>query len=110
MSLDPLSHTPLGSTSATLASTPTASSSAPAALLGSPANLNLYQNGLASSGLDGVHAHGQEHGHGHANGHQHAQVKSTAESLPNMSDMDTKCGGCKAVIDQESGGVVVAFG
>lgn len=27
-----------------------------------------------------------------------------------MNGMDAKCGGCGLVIDQESGGVVVAFG
>lgn len=32
------------------------------------------------------------------------------ESLPNVGDMEAKCGGCHKVIDQESGGVVVAFG
>lgn len=32
------------------------------------------------------------------------------DSLPNLGDMDARCGGCQKVIDQESGGVVVAFG
>ncbi|WRT70298.1 uncharacterized protein IL334_007296 [Kwoniella shivajii] len=34
----------------------------------------------------------------------------TGDSLPNLGDMDAKCGGCHEIIDQESGGVVVAFG
>lgn len=32
------------------------------------------------------------------------------DSLPNLGEMDSRCGGCQKVIDQESGGVVVAFG
>ena len=42
----------------------------------------------------------------HTNGH----TSKPRESLPNLSDMDAKCGGCRKVIEQESGGVVVAFG
>ncbi|WWC71939.1 uncharacterized protein I206_105898 [Kwoniella pini CBS 10737] len=34
----------------------------------------------------------------------------TGDSLPNLGELDAKCGGCHEVIDQESGGVVVAFG
>ena len=37
------------------------------------------------------------------------QAKS-GDSLPNLGEMDSHCGGCQKVIDQESGGVVVAFG
>jgi hypothetical protein len=46
-----------------------------------------------------------------SNGHTH-QLASTkaAESLPNIGEMEARCGGCKDVIDQEGGGVVVAFG
>ncbi|WVQ67092.1 uncharacterized protein L199_005286 [Kwoniella botswanensis] len=42
-------------------------------------------------------------------GGEHATTK-TGDSLPNLGDLDAKCGGCHEVIDQESGGVVVAFG
>lgn len=67
---------------------PTASSSAPAA---------LAQDGPTVQAM--------------ANGHTH-QMASTkaAESLPNIGEMEARCGGCKGVIDQEGGGVVVAFG
>jgi hypothetical protein len=34
----------------------------------------------------------------------------TGEGVPNVADLDPTCGGCKKAIDQESGGVVVAFG
>jgi hypothetical protein len=37
-------------------------------------------------------------------------VKANGESIPNLGEMDAKCGGCAKVIDQDSGGVVVAFG
>ncbi|BEI94714.1 uncharacterized protein CcaverHIS019_0702950 [Cutaneotrichosporon cavernicola] len=30
--------------------------------------------------------------------------------MPSMNDLEAKCGGCKKTIDQENGGVVVAFG
>ncbi|WVR00219.1 hypothetical protein IAU59_007361 [Kwoniella sp. CBS 9459] len=68
-----------------------------------------------------VHPHSHPHARGEMNGqHTHAhtiptasaggQGKATGDSLPNLGDMDAKCGGCHKVIDQESGGVVVAFG
>ena len=38
------------------------------------------------------------------------QAKATGDSLPNLGDMEAKCGGCQQVIDQDGGGVVVAFG
>lgn len=31
-------------------------------------------------------------------------------TMPSMNDLEAKCGGCKKTIDQENGGVVVAFG
>jgi hypothetical protein len=30
--------------------------------------------------------------------------------MPSMNDLEAKCGGCKNTIDQDNGGVVVAFG
>ncbi len=42
----------------------------------------------------------------HANGH----TAKSGDSLPKLGDMNAKCGGCHKVIEQESGGVVVAFG
>lgn len=44
-------------------------------------------------------------GHEHGSDHQ-----SSSEGHPNVADLDPVCGGCKQAIDQESGGVVVAFG
>lgn len=38
------------------------------------------------------------------------QARSAGDSLPNLGEMEAKCGGCLQTIDQESGGVVVAFG
>lgn len=49
---------------------------------------------------------------GSAQGQQHVingQAKA-GDSLPNLGEMDSRCGGCQNVIDQESGGTVVAFG
>ena len=37
-------------------------------------------------------------------------TNTNGESLPNLGDMNARCGGCKELIDQEGGGVVVAFG
>ena len=34
----------------------------------------------------------------------------SGDNPPNIEDMNTSCGGCHEIIDQESGGVVVAFG
>jgi hypothetical protein len=31
-------------------------------------------------------------------------------TMPSMNDLEAKCGGCKNTIDQDNGGVVVAFG
>ena len=68
---------------------PTPSSSAPAA---------LAQDGPSVQAM------------GTGNGtHQMASTKA-AESLPNIGEMEARCGGCKGVIDQDGGGVVVAFG
>lgn len=49
---------------------------------------------------------------GTSQGHTHIVNggSSKADTLPNLGDLDTKCGGCQKTIDQESGGVVVAFG
>jgi hypothetical protein len=49
---------------------------------------------------------GSSHAHPHV---MNGQAKS-GDSLPNLGEMDSRCGGCQKVIDQESGGVVVAFG
>ena len=42
--------------------------------------------------------------------HPHYTHSKAGESVPNLGDVDARCGGCKKFIDQESGGVVVAFG
>lgn len=51
---------------------------------------------------------------GNANGnHNHIHPVNAGNSnsgLPNIGELDSRCGGCHEVIDQESGGVVVAFG
>ena len=44
----------------------------------------------------------------HSNGHAH--TSTAGDSIPNLGDSNAKCGGCGRVIEQESGGVVVAFG
>lgn len=76
--------TPASSSVASLQE-PKASSSAPASLAMAPAHV--------------------------ANGHSHAVANTkAAESLPNIGEMEAKCGGCQGIIDQEGGGVVVAFG
>lgn len=31
-------------------------------------------------------------------------------TMSSMNDLEARCGGCKKVIDQENGGIVVAFG
>lgn len=31
-------------------------------------------------------------------------------SVTSLGEMEARCGGCKKVIDQENGGIVVAFG
>jgi hypothetical protein len=31
-------------------------------------------------------------------------------SMTSIADMEARCGGCRKLIDQENGGIVVAFG
>ncbi|KIR62439.1 hypothetical protein I314_03381 [Cryptococcus bacillisporus CA1873] len=58
----------------------------------------------------------QHHHHDHMHAHSPTGAKHTGlgipqgDGFPPMNGMDPKCGGCGLVIDQESGGVVVAFG
>ncbi|WWC91633.1 uncharacterized protein L201_006579 [Kwoniella dendrophila CBS 6074] len=87
---------------------PSASTSAPAVLsprIPSPSNIPtpiINTNGSQSHNPH-IFKNGSETG-------TPTVTAKTGDSLPNLGDLDAKCGGCYEVIDQESGGVVVAFG
>ena len=90
-------------------------SPSPVPTLNEPSSSSSAPAALAQDGSGGVQVTANGHGHGHDHSHgamQQSAMASTkaAESLPNIGEMEAKCGGCKGIIDQEGGGVVVAFG
>nr|XP_031860486.1 uncharacterized protein CI109_004097 [Kwoniella shandongensis]KAA5527558.1 hypothetical protein CI109_004097 [Kwoniella shandongensis] len=106
----PQTPVPTSASSSTLSheQPPKPSTSAPAVLsprTSSPTTATQHQTNGHS------HPHSShQHLHSHSPTAATSQAKTAGDSLPNLGEMDAKCGGCHNVIDQESGGVVVAFG
>ncbi|WVQ84309.1 hypothetical protein IAT38_006461 [Cryptococcus sp. DSM 104549] len=75
-----------------------------------PSSVSPGQNGHGHDAHEDGHTHGHGHAHSHSPSEASGQLKNAGEGLAAMADMEAKCGGCKNVIDQENGGVVVAFG
>lgn len=68
---------------------------------------------LAALSTDHSHPHPSSLRHSVTNGDMPTPVRENSDTMSTMSSMDNleaRCGGCHKVIDQDNGGIVVAFG